>query len=61
MWLGFSSVIGDGYVGLIELFWVFVGLSIFDLIGDSGVGLISNGGVGLIRFFWVFGVRFDQQ
>ena len=68
--MGFSSLISDGYVGLIE--WVSVGLGISGLIGNDGVGLvrffgflglglISNGGVGLIRFFWVFKVGFDRQ
>ena len=47
------SLINDGYVGFIGLFWVFMGLGISSLIGD--------GGVGLIRFFWVFGVGFDLQ
>ena len=40
MGLDFSSLIGNGYVGLIELFWIFMGLSIFGLIGDDGVGLV---------------------
>ena len=43
MGLGFSILIGDGYVVLIGLFWVFLGLGIS--------GLISNGGVGLIGIF----------
>ena len=51
MGLGFSSLIGDGYVGLIGLFWVSVRLGIS--------GLIGNGGVGLIKFFWVSRVGFD--
>ena len=53
MGLGFSSLIGDGYVGLIGLFWVSMGLGIS--------GLIGNGGVGLIRFFWVSRSGFDWQ
>ena len=52
MGLGFSSLIGDGYVDLIGLFWVSMGLGISGLIGDAGVGLI--------RFFWVFGSGFDR-
>ena len=48
----FLGLMGDGYVGLIGLFWVSMGLGIFGLIGD--------GVVGLIRFFWVFGSGFDR-
>ena len=52
MGLGFSSLISDGYVGLIGLFWVSVGLDISNLIGDGGVDLIG--------FFWVSKSGFDQ-
>ena len=52
MGLGFSSLINDGYVGLIGLFWVSVGLGISNLIGDGGVDLIG--------FFWVSKSGFDH-
>ena len=39
-------MIGNGGVGLIGFFWVFMGLGFSSLIGDSYVGLI--------RLFWVF-------
>ena len=40
------DLIGNGGVGLIKFFWVFMGLGFSSLIG--------NGYVGLIRLFWVF-------
>ena len=69
-------MIGNGGVGLIRFFWVFVGLGFSSLIDDGYVGwiglfwvsmglgisgLIGDGGVGLIRFFWVSGAGFDWQ
>ena len=70
------GLIGNGRVGLIGFYWVFVRLGFSSLIDDGCVsliwlfwvfmglgisGLISNDGVGLVKFFWVSGAGFDQQ
>ena len=70
------GLIGNGGVGLIGFFWVFVGLGFSILIGNGylvliglfwvfmGLGiscLINDGGVGLIGFFWVSEFGFDRQ
>ena len=70
------GLIGNGVVGLIGFFWVFMGLGFSSLICDGYVGLIGlfwvfvglgisgligDGGVGLIGFFWVFKYGFDRQ